>query len=277
MKLIKMFIFIHTMSYVYASGLILTPQEQKIVQSHPIKSTSTGLLNKAIDTITEEEKSKIDEHWIYIGDNKISYKNLYSILFLLILFLLLMGVWLYPLHKKIKNKNKTEKELKKLVYLDFLTSIYNRNMLDISLEKEIALSNRYEKPMSMIFFDIDMFKHVNDTYGHKKGDIILEDLTKLISSNIRHSDIFGRWGGDEFLLILPNTAKKEAQKLSVKFYNLIKTHTFKVDTPITCSFGVTEYQVGDTPKEMIVRAEKLLYEHKTTGNNFNFHVQRHDP
>ena len=230
------------------------------------------LINRAIDAITIDEKSKIAKNWMYVHHNTDSARNLYILLCLLSLILCIFSVWLFNLYRKIKSKNETEESLKKLVYYDFLTSIYNRHMLDISFEKEIALSTRSDKPMSIVFFDIDRFKQINDTYGHKKGDVILETLAQLTSSHIRLSDIFGRWGGDEFLLILPQTSLLEAKKISEKLYQLIKSHDFSIESEITCSFGVTAYEEGDSVNTMILRVDRLLYAHKNRAKANEYYI-----
>jgi len=219
------------------------------------------LINKAIDSIEPKERNRIIERWTTIHQNKsISKRNLYLILFLLSVMLLISALWLYSLYKKMAKKNQTEEELKKLVYLDFLTSIYNRHMLDLTLAKEISLANRYNQPLSIIFFDIDRFKVINDTYGHKVGDTILEEMAKYVQENIRESDIFGRWGGDEFLLILPLTSEDEAKDLTFKLSSLIEEYLFSsVDIFISCSFGTTGYNEGETRQSLVSRADERLY------------------
>ena len=221
------------------------------------------IFNKAIDSIDADVREQITKKWMHIHQNTPSSKNLYMILFVLGLIVCILAVWLFSLYRKIKHKNEAEKSLKKLVYYDFLTAIYNRHMLDISFEKEIALCLHSEQPMSIIFFDIDRFKKINDTYGHKKGDSILKTLAQIVSSHIRTGDIFGRWGGDEFLLILPQTPLAEAKKMSGELYQIIKSHDFGIENGLTCSFGVTTYEEGDTVNTMIIRADNLLYAHKS--------------
>ncbi len=226
-------------------------------------ATLIPLINKAIESITVDEKSNISKNWMYIHHNTPSSKNLYIVLLVLGVVVCILAVWLFGLYRKIKHKNETEKSLKKMVYYDFLTSVYNRHMLDISFEREIALSMRSEQPMSIIFLDIDRFKKINDTYGHKKGDSILKTVAEIVSSYIRTDDIFGRWGGDEFLLILPQTPLVEAKKISKELYQIIKSHDFGIENRLTCSFGVATYEEGDTVSTMIVRADNLLYAHKS--------------
>ena len=230
------------------------------------------LINRAIDAITQEEKSQIAKKWMYIHYNTPLSKKFYLLLFVLSLIICIFAVWLFNLYKRIKHKNETEKSLKKLIYYDFLTSIYNRHMLDISLEKEIALSMRSESPMSIIFFDVDRFKKINDTYGHEKGDFILKMIAQLVSSHMRESDIFGRWGGDEFLIVLPQTSLNEAKKMSEKLYQLIQAYDFSIEGKLTCSFGVTAYEDGDSVSTMIMRVDKLLYKHKNRAKANKYHI-----
>ena len=151
--------------------------------------------------------------------------------------------------------------------IDKLTSIYNRYKTDLSLHSQIEISKRYKRPLSLIFFDIDFFKKVNDSYGHKVGDMVLSKLCDIVSRSVRKSDIFGRWGGEEFLIILPETTEDEAISLAEKLRQKIEKHTFDKVKNITCSFGVTNYKNGDNPETIMMRVDKQLYKAKQNGRN----------
>jgi len=175
--------------------------------------------------------------------------------------------WVIYLKKEIKKREELEKELEILATTDRLTSIYNRYKMDISLEKQIEISKRYGRPLSFIYFDIDHFKKINDTFGHKIGDTVLKELSDLIKKSIRKSDIFGRWGGEEFLIILPETKKDVAIELAEKLRRIVQAHKFSKVRNITCSFGVANHRKGDDAQEVIIRIDKRLYVAKERGRN----------
>lgn len=225
------------------------------------------LINKAIDSITKEEKNAINKRWITIHrQQKIPRKYFYALLASALFVFTFFSVWLLLLKKEIIQKNRTEKKLKKLVNIDSLTGIFNRHMLDATLDNEIALVQRHGNPLCVIFFDIDDFKNINDRYGHKVGDSILKELSKLIAKTIRKSDVFGRWGGDEFLLILLETKEEDALIFAVHLDKVIQKHHFKQNISISCSFGVTCYKNGDTRESMMSRVDKYFYSTKRNGN-----------
>ncbi len=221
------------------------------------------LINRAIDSITEEEKIRINKRWINIHHSKkISSTYFYMLLVSALLVVMFFTIWLFVLKKEIIKKNKKEKELKKLVSVDSLTNIFNRYMLDNALDKEILLAQRYNAPLSIIFFDIDGFKGINDTYGHKVGDFILKELSEVVSNSIRKSDIFGRWGGDEFLIILVNTKEEDAKTFAKNLELRIAKHDFTEHIPVRCTFGIASYKEGDTRIDMIKRVDANYYKEK---------------
>ncbi|AZV46994.1 diguanylate cyclase [Nautilia sp. PV-1] len=226
-------------------------------------------INKAIDTITPREKNKIYSKWIYVNyQNGFSLKQvLIGSLIIGIMVTVLFIYWIIRLKKEIKKRHQLEEELRKISFYDSLTSIYNRYKIDMSLKTQIELSKRYKTPLSIIFFDIDDFKKINDTYGHKIGDEVLIELSKTIKENIRQTDIFGRWGGEEFIIILPNTNVTVAQKIAQKLKRVIENHNFPFIKKLTCSFGVTEMKENDSINTLTVRADTLLYEAKKQGKN----------
>ncbi len=157
--------------------------------------------------------------------------------------------------------------LEKQATTDALTGIFNRMKFDKSLTSEIQRAQRYSSPLSLILFDIDHFKQVNDTYGHLAGDTILKNLTQLIVSNLRETDIFARWGGEEFVIQTPETALDGAIKLAEKLRSKIDNHDFSEPEKITMSFGVTTLKKGDNTISLINRADEALYRAKEGGRN----------
>ena len=167
----------------------------------------------------------------------------------------------------ITKRVQMEKELHKLATIDSLTCTYNRHKITEELEIEIARVSRYDGVFSIMMFDIDHFKKINDTYGHDVGDSVLIELCDLVSKLIRESDRFGRWGGEEFMIISPNIEKEKVILLANKLKEAIATHIFKDVKQVTVSVGVTCYAKGDSKESILKRADDLLYAAKDAGRN----------
>ncbi len=151
---------------------------------------------------------------------------------------------------------------------DKLTGLFNRNRFDEIYAKEIKRARRYENDLSIIIFDVDDFKIVNDTYGHQVGDEVLKEMAQIILNNVREQDINVRWGGEEFLILLPQTNLEGAVLAANKIRIAINEHSFTDKSlTITGSFGVAQLLNEDSEKDFISRADKLLYEAKKTGKN----------
>ncbi|MDY3199560.1 MAG: diguanylate cyclase [Arcobacter sp.] len=151
---------------------------------------------------------------------------------------------------------------------DKLTGLFNRNRFDEIYSKEIKRAKRYNNDLSIILFDIDNFKNVNDTYGHQIGDEVLKEIAKLLLNNVRDLDICVRWGGEEFLILLPQTnldgAKTVAEKIRTA---IIKNSLTDKNLQITASFGVLQMIDSDDENSLISKVDKLLYLAKNSGKN----------
>ncbi|AXX89859.1 GGDEF domain-containing response regulator [Arcobacter suis] len=151
---------------------------------------------------------------------------------------------------------------------DKLTGLFNRNRFDEIYSKEIKRSKRYNNELSIIIFDIDNFKMVNDTYGHQIGDEVLKEIAKITVNGVREQDINVRWGGEEFLILLPHTNLTGAVTVASKIKTNIKEHIFTDKSlKITASFGVSQLLDEDNEATLISRSDKLLYEAKKTGKD----------
>jgi len=150
---------------------------------------------------------------------------------------------------------------------DALTGILNRHALYPALNQELERSARYARPFSIILFDVDEFKNINDDFGHLEGDKVLRELSKLVSGMLRKTDCVGRWGGEEFLLILPETETAEAQILAERIREKIEETHFLEKYYITSSFGVAAYRSGQTLETLLECADKSLYQAKNNGRN----------
>lgn len=158
-----------------------------------------------------------------------------------------------------------QKELEHTNITDPLTKIKNRYYYNVQIKKESSNANRYFYPLSLVIFDIDHFKKINDSCGHDVGDAVLIEYTKLISSHLRDGDIFCRIGGEEFAFILPYVNKADAYRIADKIRAKVEAH--KKIFAVTMSFGVTEYTKGEDLEVTFKRADKALYEAKNAGRN----------
>ena len=225
------------------------------------------LINRVIDNIPESKKEEIYNKWISVNvQNGYSKKKVNQFIIIGFLFLVVLAGWGIYAYFNIKKRKELEKKLAELATKDDLTKIYNRRAIDEILKKEIAASNRYHYPISLIFCDIDHFKAVNDTYGHEMGDKVLVGVTQIVKNSIRRTDFFGRWGGEEFLIVAPHTDLVQAFELAEKLRKIIENHEIN-GIKVTCSFGVTQIIDGDTIETSTNRVDKLLYQSKESGRN----------
>ena len=157
--------------------------------------------------------------------------------------------------------------LEKLSTTDGLTGLCNRARLNQVLEHELHSHLRYGKPCSLIMIDVDHFKAVNDTYGHQVGDSILNEFANILSEGTRVTDTVGRWGGEEFLVVCPDTDAAAAFALAEKLRKLIESHAFRITESKTGSFGVASFDADETFETAISRADTALYRAKHNGRN----------
>lgn len=150
---------------------------------------------------------------------------------------------------------------------DPLTDIYNRTYFNEKLAEEIDIANRYKSSLCVVIFDIDHFKYVNDNFGHLAGDAVLKDFAGLVQQNIRRTDTFARWGGEEFIILAPGITTDNALTLAEKLRQIIEQHTFSVDRKITASFGISGYITDEDGETTLQRADDALYSAKQNGRN----------
>lgn len=158
------------------------------------------------------------------------------------------------------------KTIKSNAYIDPLTEIPNRRKLSLSFDHLIKEAQEGDHPLSIIIVDIDNFKHVNDQYGHDTGDIVLKEFSTLIKNLVSDYEVFGRWGGEEFAILVPSSLK-HATKLAELIKSSVEQNNFTTIPKLTASFGVTSYQEGDTKESMFKRADIALYQSKSNGKN----------
>ncbi len=167
-------------------------------------------------------------------------------------------------HEDVKRKNII---LKKTSVKDKLTEIYNRSYLDALLVEEIQLADKNDSTLSVIYFDLDYFKYINDTHGHTLGDTVLKGITILVKGHLRNSDVFARWGGDEFAILMPNTNIDGALIVAEKIRVNVAEYNHPIVGHTTASFGVAQYSPGETPGNLFDRVDKALYFAKESGKN----------
>ena len=168
---------------------------------------------------------------------------------------------------EITSLTSEKKDFEQKAFTDKLTNIYNRAYFEVEMDKEFSSFKRENRPLSLIILDIDKFKDFNDNYGHQIGDEVLKELAKAISQNIRTTDIFARWGGEEFVIILPATALESAKKVAEHLRVTVEQHSFKDDLNVTCSFGVSECGEDDTKESFLKKVDEALYRAKRNGRN----------
>lgn len=220
-----------------------------------------SIINKVKLSETEQERNTIVSKWI-----KQKYIDRYSpekmrTLWIVVFIIIIFAVYRHRLLKK------QAKAVKQLSQTDKLTNIHNRLYLDTFLQQGKELSNRYHNTFSIILIDIDFFKQVNDKCGYTVGDKLLQQLALLFKESIRKSDILGRWGGEEFLIICPETSLPEAMILAEKLRYEVAQAIFLNVGKKTASFGVSEYQSSESIDSFLERADRALYVAKSEGRN----------
>ena len=154
-----------------------------------------------------------------------------------------------------------------LAHTDSLIQIANRRELDETIIRESNRATRHRQPLAIIMFDLDDFKRVNDTYGHAAGDYVLKEVARTVRRLLRIPDLLGRWGGEEFLIITPQTDSAQARGLAERLRQAIAAHPLEHVGRITASFGVAEYRLQESPEDWLKRADDVLYSSKQGGKN----------
>lgn len=169
--------------------------------------------------------------------------------------------------RNIEDRKKREEEILFLTYHDQLTGLYNRNYLQKVVDSELYRATRYDRPIALLVFDVDCFKQINDCQGHLAGDGVMTEIADLVTHMIRESDLFFRYGGDEFLLLLPETGQVDAEHFAERIRITIQRRRQDLLSRYTCSFGVAERKVGEPFTHWFNRADAALYRAKHLGRN----------
>ncbi|HEY9078502.1 diguanylate cyclase [Magnetovibrio sp.] len=226
------------------------------------------VLQKALDAVSPVERNEIFQRWFTVRfEHGTNWRMLWSVLGgagVLFVFLLYRYMLQRRFNKQLKAKNI---ELEYLSQTDPLTGVYNRLKTDALLDQEFERSRRYGRDLSVVMFDLDNFKQVNDMHGHQTGDRVLVAASALVQASIRKHDVLGRWGGEEFLILCPETDLKGAESLAENLrQQLEQLHLSEVGT-ITASFGVAQLGRTEDIKRLIGYADSALYDAKQKGRN----------
>lgn len=168
------------------------------------------------------------------------------------------------LNDKLQTANQ---QLKQIAHTDALTQIWNRYRIEQSIDNEIEAAHRYGRPCSVLLFDVDHFKEVNDTHGHDVGDRVLKQMAQIVKNMLRATDFIGRWGGEEFIVLATETEATEALKLAERLRAKVAAAVFDNVGKVTISIGVAQWQAGNSRRKLVERADRAMYAAKQSGRN----------
>ncbi|MFO7581463.1 diguanylate cyclase [Guyparkeria sp.] len=227
-----------------------------------------GIMQKAVASITEEQRREINNKWIAVRyDQRVDYTLLWQVSAVFVLLLVAGGLFYLKQAGLRRQLEAAYEQAERLVVTDKLTGVYNRHRLDEALEKETRHAERYGECFGVIILDIDHFKSINDRLGHRAGDTVLREITDVLGDTCRRTDILGRWGGEEFLIVVPHADKATLTALTEKLRQAIESATFTEAGRVTASIGASLYGPGDNPDTLLKRADDALYVAKRQGRN----------
>ncbi|GGB82758.1 GGDEF domain-containing protein [Marinobacterium zhoushanense] len=263
-------VMIHSDSYTGADQIRNSP-ELSVYATRILTSPSSAFsYQSAGQTIYVNSRLVPEFNWYLIVQqaNSPASERIYHTLILnligsvIVTLIVLLLAWL--------TINKFQRRLEALAQTDKLTGLANRQVLDRVLPQQIAQARRRGEPLSCMIGDLDGFKQVNDTYGHPVGDQMINSIAELFTSMTRGADLVCRWGGDEFLFLLPNCDRQQAGQLAEKLRDAVEQHRLRVSNDlvgVTLSLGIAELSEQDAPDELILRADHALLASKGGGRN----------
>ena len=231
--------------------------EQDCLQCHKHQNYAIGEVRGGISISLDIEKLQ----------SKISYNTITIVVFGIITTLLLLGLIYFFMSRLIKKLEEARQTIEQIAITDQLTDVFNRRHIMSRFEEEFEKFKRLKKKVSCIMADIDNFKAVNDSYGHLAGDQVLKAISRRIRNTVRAYDILGRYGGEEFLIIMPDTSVEDARELAERIRTRVKEETVNNAT-ITLSLGVVCVEESDRSVDDIIRrADQNLYKAKKDGKD----------
>ncbi|MFW6001217.1 MAG: GGDEF domain-containing protein [Halanaerobium sp.] len=247
----------HTILRERPSSIHKQKENNKIVEYRKLLNTDYWL------------RAEMSTNLLYENIQSISTKIILSVaVAIVIIGLIIISSLKSTAEKVILNLEKEIKEKTRLSETDSMLGVYNRTKLMDVLAKEIERANRYGNDLSLIMFDIDKFKEINDTHGHQLGDEVLKKIVSIVENDIRKTDILARYGGDEFTLVCPETTLKEVKKLANRIKTSVRDYKCQEDIDLSCSFGVAQFRNNkENLDTFIKRADDALYKAKDQGRN----------
>ena len=219
------------------------------------------IINKGIKSISAQERGGIVNRHVSINVQGLTdYSLLYKVAGGFICIILFSAAWVWQLRRH-------NRQLAEISQTDALTGLANRTRLNEALQNEYKRSMRNWHPLSVAIIDLDYFKKVNDELGHLVGDMVLKEVGSLLKSSVRGIDIVGRWGGEEFLVVCPETDADSAAILADRIVATVSNHNFSSKRKQTVSIGVASLSEDDTPDCLLARADAALYNAKNNGRN----------
>lgn len=260
--------FKHGISHLKINGVL----DHQYAMSVGIRQDLPLLLSvydKTIAATTEQTRQRILNNWLSLSvqqdfDRSLLWQILLGIA--VVLSLLLYRYFMVNQHNR--ELQKVNKKLQQLSHSDQLTGMHNRYYLHEAFENELSRYKRYQHGFAIVMLDIDHFKHINDNFGHVTGDDVIRRFGQLLCDHVREQDVVGRWGGEEFLILCPETDLAGARSLAEHLRTLIRRNDFAIDNMnVTASFGVTDYRENEAIEACIQRADQALYQAKDGGRD----------
>lgn len=225
------------------------------------KANLLDIINKGILSISGQDRGAIVDKHISINVQTVAdYSLLYKVAGVLLFIIVVAALWV----RQLRAHNR---ELTLISQTDALTNVSNRLKLNSVLSYEFARAKRTWHPLSVLMIDLDHFKKVNDELGHIAGDAVLKEVSQILASQVRSIDVVGRWGGEEFLIICPETDTPSAMVVAERIVNAVSQFTFTCNRSQTISIGVASLSENDTPDTLLNRADEALYIAKSDGRN----------
>jgi polar amino acid transport system substrate-binding protein len=221
-------------------------------------------INEAIIHLPPTVKKQIYAKWIKYPSSRFAMIPKWIWWVLGVLSAALLAVWfnVLKLKRNLHDKTNVEHALKEMAFVDNVTGAYSRSYIMHIFDEMWEEAEVEGKGFGIIFFDIDFMKTINDKYGHEKGDEVLHKVAKTVRKYLRKEDMLGRWGGDEFLIVLPDAKEDELAKLAKRLEMITSNIEVAKDFTVSCSFGYAAYCKGDTEQSLFKRADKRLYKVK---------------
>jgi diguanylate cyclase (GGDEF)-like protein len=199
--------------------------------------------------------------WVVLVDRE-SGVRLQGILFGAVIMVILVLMRQYLV---LKENLRLYQAVQRIAWTDGLTGLYNRHFFNEMLPREMERARRYKGNLSVLLLDLNGFKKYNDTYGHLEGDIVLKSVARVCAGQLRSSDTIARFGGDEFVIILPSASRRVAQKIAARIQSVISENSFH-GSKLGVTIGISVYRDGLSPEGLLEEADQDLYRHKANND-----------